>query len=600
MGISKIVSKYYGDSHRLIDILNDVQEIEGFISEKAIEKIAAGTGLSSVDVRQTASFYHFLTSKPVGKIAIYLTTSAVAQMSGREMVAKAFEEACGCSFGTTSKNEMFGLFETSDIGMNDQEPAALINGVPFTRLTPQKAGDIVTSIRNGKKVEQLVAEYGDGKNASPEIKSMVQNNIRRRGEVYFGDYRYGNAIRKCVRVTPEAVLDVVKMSNLRGRGGAGFPTGMKWEFCKKAAEERKFVICNADEGEPGTFKDRVMLTELAPMVFEGMVAAGFVIGSREGVLYLRREYRYLLGHLEATLQDMRTRNLLGNDISEKKGFNFDIRIQVGAGAYVCGEETALIESAEGKRGEPRNRPPFPAQQGFLDKPTLVNNVETFAAIARIIDKGAEWFSKMGTDQSAGSKLFSVSGDCERPGVYEANWGLSIAELLKMVGATDTQAVQVGGPSGTCVGANDFDRIIGFEDLATGGSIIVIGQKRNLLKIVHNFMEFFSEESCGSCVPCRCGTRILKNMVKKTLDGNCTEKDLSVMIELGNTMQKVNKCGLGQTAANPVITSIVYVRSAWDKLLKPESLFDPGFNLATSVAASCEFVHRDPTRAETAL
>jgi [NiFe] hydrogenase diaphorase moiety large subunit len=600
MSISKIVSKYNGDSHRLLDILNDVQEAEGFISEKSVEKIAAGTGLSSVDVRQTATFYHFLTSQPVGKIAIYLNTSAVAQMAGREMVAKSFEEACGCSFGTTSKNGMFGLFETADIGMNDQEPAALINGIPFTSLTQQKAKDIAAAIRSGKTVKQLVTEFGDGKNACLEIQSMVRNNIRRRGEVYFGDYQSGNAIHKCVRSTPDAILEVVKMSNLRGRGGAGFPTGMKWEFCKKAEERRKFIVCNADEGEPGTFKDRVMLTESAPMVFEGMVAAGFVIGSNEGVLYLRREYRYLLGHLEATLREMRAGNLLGNDIAGKKGFNFDIRIQVGAGAYVCGEETALIESAEGKRGEPRNRPPFPAQQGFLDKPTLVNNVETFAAVARIIDKGAEWFSKMGTDQSAGSKLFSVSGDCERPGVYEVNWGLSVADMLKMVGATDTQAVQVGGPSGTCVGVNDFDRIIGFEDLATGGSIIVIGQKRNLLKIIHNFMEFFSEESCGSCTPCRCGTRILKNMVKKTLDGNGTEKDLSVMIELGNTMQKVNKCGLGQTAANPVITSIVYVRSAWDKLLKPDSLFDPGFNLAQSVKASCEFVGRNSTGAETAL
>jgi len=597
MSISKIVAKYNRDPHRLMDILLEIQQSEGCVSEDAVSKIATQTGLSSTDVQQTVSFYHFFTTKPAGKHTIYLNNSAVANLWGRDAVAEALIREVGCPFGSVSKGGFIGLFETADIGMNDQEPAALIDGIPFTRLTPESVKTIVDGLHKGKKAADLITAYGDGLNGSREIQSMVSNNIRAKGEVYFGEYVFGNAVRKCASGRPEDILEIIKASNLRGRGGAGFPTGMKWEFCRKAQGKETFLICNADEGEPGTFKDRVMLTELAPMVFEGMVAAGYVIRATQGIMYLRAEYRYLLSHLEKTLADMRERSLLGTTITGKDGFNFDIRIQCGAGAYVCGEETALIESAEGKRGEPRNRPPFPAQRGFMGMPTVVNNVETLAAAARIIDKGAAWFSAMGTDQSAGTKLLSVSGDCEKPGIYEVTWGLTIEELLALSGATEVQAVQVGGPSGVCVGAADFDRVIGFEDTATGGSVIIIGKNRSVLKIVHNFMEFFCDESCGSCVPCRAGSWILRNKMKRILEGKGTQSDIKLMLDLGNTMKTVNKCGLGQTAANPVVTSIVGARAAWDKALRPDSDINQSFDLAAAVADSCKFVNRNPSISE---
>ena len=289
----------------------------------------------------------------------------------------------------------------------------------------------------------------------------------RQGAVLFSEYSRGKAIEKAVSMPREDVLAEIKESKIKGRGGAGFPTSTKWMLTAAAVAEHKYVICNADEGEPGTFKDRVLLDEFAQLVFDGMVVAGYVIGSKEGILYLRGEYEYLKHKLEDYLEEMRKDNLLGNNIAGKEGFNFDIEIRMGSGAYVCGEETALIESLEGQRGEPRNKPPFPVNTGYMGYPTAVNNVETLAAVSHIVVKGGKWYQKYGTDKSSGSKLFSVSGDCKKPGVYELPWGTTIEELLKLVEADNTKAVQVGGASGVCIPKSQFDRKLSYEDAATG-------------------------------------------------------------------------------------------------------------------------------------
>jgi len=299
------------------------------------------------------------------------------------------------------------------------------------------------------------------------------------------------------------VIHEISASKLKGRGGAGFPTGVKWNLAAAACGEPKYIVCNADEGEPGTFKDRVILSEIADIVFEGMTIAAYAIGATKGILYLRGEYTYLRASLEDVLRKRREANLLGDKILGSD-LSFDIDIHMGAGAYVCGEETALIESLEGHRGEPRNRPPFPVDTGFQGKPTVVNNVETFVCAAAILGKGAAWFSAIGTEKSSGPKLFSVSGDCDRPGVYEFPLGVTIEQLLDVVGGNNAKAVQVGGASGQCIPAGQFDRAICFEDVSTGGSVIVFGPQRDMLHIAKNFMEFFVEESCGQCTPCREG------------------------------------------------------------------------------------------------
>ncbi len=349
------------------------------------------------------------------------------------------------------------------------------------------------------------------------------------------------------------LVDFVRDSDIRGRGGAGFPTGMKWGFCAAEKADQKYIICNADEGEPGTFKDRVILTRFADLVIEGMTIGGRAIGATLGIIYLRAEYTYLRPHLNEVIQRRRGQGLLGHDIQGVEGFDFDVLTAMGAGAYVCGEETALIESLEGFRGEPRNRPPFPVVAGLLNNPTVVNNVETLASVAAIFAKGAEWFKEFGTDKSTGYKLFSISGDCEKPGVYEFPWGITVADLLKEVGGEGAKAVQIGGASGICVPAGDFSRALAFEDIPTGGSIMVIGPQRDILDVAENFLEFFVEESCGQCTPCRLGNPQMLRAVELLKEGACPPEFLANVKALGETMKVASKCGLGQTSPSAFLS-----------------------------------------------
>ncbi|MFA7420321.1 MAG: NADH-ubiquinone oxidoreductase-F iron-sulfur binding region domain-containing protein [Melioribacteraceae bacterium] len=377
--------------------------------------------------------------------------------------------------------------------------------------------------------------------------------LKREGAVIFSPYTKGDAIKKAVSIKREDILFELRESKLKGRGGAGFPTATKWTLVAAAAADEKYVVCNADEGEPGTFKDRVLMLEYPELVFDGMVIAGYVIGAKLGIVYLRGEYEYMLKSLEDYLEMMRKENLLGKNIAGKEGFDFDIAIRLGSGAYVCGEETALIESLEGNRGEARNRPPYPVNTGFMGKPTTVNNVETFAAVSHIVLKGGVWYCKHGTDKSTGSKLFSVSGDCEKPGVYELPWGTKISELLELVGAKNTKAVQVGGASGFCIPKTQFDRALGYEDAATGGSIMIFNESRNMLHVLKNFMEFFVEESCGQCTPCRIGNVKLLEGVEMIEKNEYTFGYMTKLKELGKTMQVASKCGLGQSSPNSFLS-----------------------------------------------
>jgi [NiFe] hydrogenase diaphorase moiety large subunit len=356
-------------------------------------------------------------------------------------------------------------------------------------------------------------------------------------------------LRAALAMSRPDIIDTVSASGMKGRGGAGFPTGMKWNFAGSEKGAEKYVICNADEGEPGTFKDRVILTEFPDLVFAGMTIAGRAIGASLGIVYLRGEYTYLRSHLNAVIKQRRTAGLLGENVGGVQGFDFDIIVALGAGAYVCGEETALNESLEGFRGEPRNRPPFPVVAGFRNCPTTVNNVETLASAACIFANGADWFKSFGTDRSTGFKLFSISGDCEKPGVYEFPFGITVADLLKEVGGSDAKAVQIGGASGTCVPRKEFSRQMAFEDIPTGGSVIVFGPGRDMLDVAENFLEFFVDESCGQCTPCRLGNVKMLEAVHALKDGTCSAEYVAELHELNVTMQVASKCGLGQTSSN---------------------------------------------------
>jgi len=350
-------------------------------------------------------------------------------------------------------------------------------------------------------------------------------------------------VKKAMKKSPDEIIAAVIESGLRGRGGAGFPTGMKWKFAKEEKSDIKYVICNADEGEPGTFKDREILDVVPNKVLSGMAICAYAIGAKEGFIYLRGEYNFLLKKLQTIIDAF-------NNSMSKIGLDFAIEIRSGSGAYVCGEETALFESMEGRRGEPRNKPPFPTQAGYNGKPTIINNVETLVYATMIFRLGVKEFKDLGTTDSRGSKVFSISGDTPKAGIHELELGLNLAEFVEEFGDGDTKAVQVGGASGHCVPRKLFkDTIIGFEGIPTGGSMMIFNSTRSMFNILNDYLEFFAEESCGQCTPCRVGTQQLIKGIRAVKQGDMPSEYLDQLMKLTETMQIASKCGLGQSVAN---------------------------------------------------
>ncbi|MCE5278933.1 MAG: NAD(P)H-dependent oxidoreductase subunit E [Planctomycetaceae bacterium] len=583
------------DRARMMDVVRGVQEQTGGVTSEAMDLIAGELSTQRIEVESVVSFYSFLSSRPKGQVVIRLCNDVIDKIKGVDRIAQAFCQELGIEMGQTTPDGRITLEWTACIGMSDQAPACLVNDEVFTRMNTDMAREIAAKLKGGAEYFKLKHELGDGNNADELVHSMVINNIRKAGPIICGCMEPGAAIRNAVAMTPQEVIRDMKTSRLRGRGGAGFPTGMKWDFTRGAQGATKYVLCNADEGEPGTFKDRVILTEQSDLMFEGMTIAGYAIGAREGIVYLRAEYAYLRRLLERTLSERRAKGLLGKNIAGKQGFDFDIRIQMGAGAYICGEETSLISSCEGLRGDPKTRPPFPAQKGYMGCPSTVNNVETFCCAARIMEKGPGWFAQMGSKGSPGTKLLSISGDCMMPGVYEVPFGVKLSEVLEMAGAEDTQAVQVGGPSGQMVGKAEFGRTICYDDLATGGSIMIFGPKRNVLEIANEFMEFFCDESCGYCTPCRVGNVLLEQRLNAILDGKGEPGDIEYLEDLGKTVKLASRCGLGQTSPNPILTTIKNFRGEYEKRLKkPEGEMIRRFNIHEALSDAKAITGRQST------
>jgi len=431
--------------------------------------------------------------------------------------------------------------------------------------------------------------------AWPAHWSLVDDHIRRADVLLGTPFPPGAAIAAALARGALDLVDEMTISNLRGRGGAGFVTGKKWELCRDAKGSEHYMVCNADEGEPGTFKDRVLLTRHPDMVFEGMTIGALAIGARHGLMYLRGEYRYLLEPLRDVLQRRRDAHLLGTAIQGHTGFDFDIDIHVGAGAYVCGEESSLIESLEGKRGTPRIRPPFPAEHGYLDQPTAVDNVETLCAATHIALQGGAWWAVIGTPKSTGTNIHSVSGDCDRPGIYEYPMGTSIDRILEDCGAHDTQAVQVGGPSGKCLSAMEFGRRIGFEDVPTAGAFMVFNRSRDMFEVARNYAGFFAEESCGFCTPCRVGTALVVKSMDKLAAGRGSRHDVDLLSGIDTLMHGTTHCGLGGSACNALHDTIVKFRPAYERRLKSLH-FEPAFDLDAELADARRATGRDDAAA----
>ena len=596
--IKEICKAHGNDRVRMMDIVSAVQERFGCVSDEAMDLIAERVKTHRVEVESVVSFYAFLSKQPKGKVIIRLCDDIIDRMRGVERVAQTFSEELGIGFGETTPDGRISLEYTPCIGMCDQAPAVLVNDVVITELHRSTAREIVHELKERMDPRRLVQKLGDGNNSHELIRAMVNNNIRNEGPIIFSPINRGQAIQKAVGMSPAEVIRAIKTSRLRGRGGAGFPTGMKWEFTRAAPGSKRCVICNADEGEPGTFKDRVILTELPDRIFAGMTIAGYAIGADEGIMYLRAEYAYLRRYLEDVLQKRRADGLLGQNVAGKEGFNFDIRIQMGHGAYVCGEETALISSCEGLRGDPKNRPPFPAQKGYLGRPTVVNNVETLCCVTKILEEGPATFAEHGSTGSTGTKLLSISGDCLSPGVYEVPFGIKLKEVLEMAGAEEAAAVQVGGASGQMVAPNEFERTICYDDLATGGAVMVFGPQRNLLEVADYFLDFFVEESCGYCTPCRAGNVLMKERLGRILAGKGEPADLDYLQDLAETVKTMSRCGLGQTSPNPILTTLKNFRSAYEALLvEPEGGRQPSFDVHAAVGEAEGIVGRKSVHAD---
>lgn len=516
----------------LLAVLIHVQRHMGHLPDEAIAAVATAMRLTHGEVAGVVSFYAFFHQEPFGLYDCRLADNIIERHAGNAAVQE--------RLGTLLKGGLGTLSTTSCIGLSDQAPGALIDGAPIPSLKDDRLEQVVHLMEK----EIPVARW-------PGSLSRVKPNVRRADRILQQQAWQGEALRQAMTQGAAAFLEELELSGLRGMGGAGFPTARKWHSVREAAVAERVVVCNADEGEPGTFKDRVLLQRHAAALFEGMTICGWCVGARHGFVYLRGEYRYLLPILQRKLAARRRAGLLGQGILGVQGFDFDIQIRLGAGAYVCGEESALLESLEGKRGVPRPRPPYPVEAGFQDLPTVVNNVETLSAACLVAVHGGAWYAAVGTAASRGTKLFSVSGDCSRPGVYELPMGTPLQELLQLAGARHTQAVQMGGASGALVAPHDFGEPIAFEALPPGGSVMIFDQSRSISGIVHNFACFFAHESCGFCTPCRVGTRLQRDLIHRFTLGHGDAADLSELKELGLLMGRASHCGLGQSAGRAV-------------------------------------------------
>jgi [NiFe] hydrogenase diaphorase moiety large subunit len=539
------------DRSRLLGELWHCQQTEGYISAAAIGRLAQAHHLAVIEVEGVASFYHFFHRTPGGKHMIYLNNSIISEVKGFEKIKNAFEKETGARTGSVDPTGTFGLFTTSCIGLSDQEPAALIDFYPFVNLDEKKVKSIVQQLREGKKAADICDTPQD------HIRYLPENN----GSILFAPYMPGEAVSILPSLGPEGIISLIREAEVRGRGGAFFQTCRKWEACQKQPASPKFIICNADEGEPGTFKDRVLLNSQTGSVLEGMIIAGYTVGAQYGIIYLRGEYRWLAEKIQQTIDAFRAQGLLGVHVGGIKGFKFDIRIEIGAGAYVCGEETALLESMEGKRGEPRTKWFFPVEKGYLQLPTVINNVETFSTIARLLPMGITEYSKRGIPGSPGTKLISISGDCQLPGIYEIEWGMSVGALLDACQAIDPYLIQVSGPSGNALSMAEKHRRIstpgsGVEDgITCGGAFMVFNKTTDLLQILLNFATFFKHESCGICTPCRAGNFIIQRKLEHLFRGTGDMDDLQDLKKWAIIMEASSRCGLGKTAGNALMDTL---------------------------------------------
>jgi NADP-reducing hydrogenase subunit HndC len=483
---------------------------------------------------------------------------------------------------------MVNIVETGCVGICELGPVVIVypDGVFYKKLKPEDAKDIVEEhLLKGRVVQRLLYKEKDSEKIVqqaaqiPFFQKQLKIVLRNCGiidpeslEEYIGKDGYSALAKVLTEMSPEDVIKEIKDSGLRGRGGAGFPTGLKWELVRNSKGDEKYVVCNADEGDPGAFMDRSVLEGDPFSVIEAMTIAGYAVGAKQGYVYVRAEYPLAIKRLKSAIKKAYEENLLGKNIFGK-GLDFDLEIRVGAGAFVCGEETALMHSIEGQRGTPSPKPPFPADKGLFGKPTLINNVETYANICQIILKGSKWFSSIGTEKSKGTKVFALAGEINNTGLVEVPMGTTLREMVYEIGGglpnnKKFKAAQIGGPSGGCIPAEFIDTPLDYESVKKlgtiigSGGLIIMSEDTCMVDLAKYFLEFTQDESCGKCPPCRIGTKKMLEILDRISKGRAKVEELDLLIHLGEQICKTSLCGLGQTAPNPVLSTIRYFKDEY--------------------------------------
>ena len=510
----------------------------------------------------------------------------------------ALREALAAELKAKGLDEEVKIVQTGCFGLCALGPIMIVypEGTFYSRVTLEDIPEIVEEhLLKGRIVTRLVYDGKTAESAEDEVsaaslsetpfyKKQMRLALRNCGvinpeniEEYIAMDGYSALGKVLTEMKPEDVINIIKDAGLRGRGGGGFPTGVKWSFAAANQSDKKYVVCNADEGDPGAFMDRSVLEGDPHAVLEAMAIAGYAIGSDEGYIYVRAEYPIAVKRLQIAIDQAREYGLLGKDIFGT-GFNFDVHIRLGAGAFVCGEETALLASIEGRRGEPRPRPPFPAVKGLFGKPTIINNVETYANVCQIILRGADWFKSIGTEKSKGTKVFALGGKINNTGLVEIPMGTTLREIIEEIGGgipngKKFKAAQTGGPSGGCIPASlmdtpiDYDSLIAIGSMMGSGGLIVMDEDNCMVDIAKFFLEFTVDESCGKCTPCRIGTKRLYEILDKITKGKGTMEDLDRLEELSNSIKAGSLCGLGQSAPNPVLSTLRYFRDEYEAHVK---------------------------------
>ena len=552
--VDRTMEKFNFREDGLIEVLITAQETFGFLSKDLLTYVSNKMHIPLSRIYGVATFYDMFTLEPTGATECMVCTGPSCTIAGGEDVLMEIHNQTGISEGDqTSKDVRYKVHEVSCLGLCDQAPATLVDKKSQVNLSV----DDVPAMLQGKAKSSSIQVSGNPRELTSPIGVLAPTDLAAHKE----DGAYAALEKALCEMTPEQVIEEVKEARLTGRGGAGFSTGSKWEYTRKASGRPKFVVCNFDESEPGTFKDRVLMEGNPFRVIEGMTISAYAAGSNDGYIFIRGEYPEATEILEDALDELYADGLLGEDIMGT-GIDFNVDIRHNAGAYICGEETALFEAIEGKRGYPRHKPPYPTEAGLFGKPTTINNVETFAVIPSLILHGGEWFRQWGTDISTGLKLFCLSGHINKPGVVEVPYGLTVRELVEQYGGGfdgEPQAILIGGAAGGFLHPDKLDTPLTHEDLHKldvpigSGAIIVFNQLVDLWQVVEGLARFFVNECCGQCAPCRLGTKQIYKTLQKINHGNLILNDLQKAEKLGQTIKTTCVCGLGMTAANPLLT-----------------------------------------------